>query len=347
MTKPAEARRAFGEDRLDSGAPGWIWLHCPVPKTWLPRRTRTLTSAEYPGTAVEWQGEIFEVVHSEPQADGAVRYRLAPWPEAHAIRRMERYDAESEAARGAERLDRRERLFRRRMAFVLAPFAGLLPGEVQSRMAAEYEAPALLMTLSSAVPLFFLGGMLVVYCVARAVAGSAPVWLLFLSAYVFGESIARIASVVLAGEPMGSLPVAVAYEIWRQSGASSAKKTRRVVPVSETDVFDRFLLLEPLLSLLDPAEQEQLAERFWFDPIRWGKITAVVLLIVGGLEAMASLATLALGYLGFRDGAWLVAGAFLVYEQIGRWRILAAGSPAGSVLGALVRPLARPLLAER
>src|SRR5215831_706096 len=102
MTTPEEIRRTFGEDRLDSGASGEIWLHCPVPKSWLPRREKTRTRAEYPGTAVEWHGEIFEVVQEEPQADGAVRYQLAPWPEAHAIRRMERYDAESEAARGAE-----------------------------------------------------------------------------------------------------------------------------------------------------------------------------------------------------------------------------------------------------
>ena len=96
-----EPLRAFGEDRLESGA-GEIWLRCPVPKAWLARRERTLTTAEYPGTAVEWQGEVFEVVRAEPQADGSVRYRLAPWPEAHAIRRMERYDtASSSGASGA------------------------------------------------------------------------------------------------------------------------------------------------------------------------------------------------------------------------------------------------------
>ena len=46
----------------------------------------------------------------------------------------------------------------------------------------------------------------------------------------------------------------------------------------------------------------------------------------------------------FGDALWLLIGGFLVLEQMGRWKKLKAGAPAGSILGALVRPLAKPLL---
>ena len=102
---PEEPRRAFGADRLEAGEGGQIWLVCAAPKAWLPRQDKTLTRAEYPGTAVDWQGGVFEVLRAQPLADGGMRYCLAPWEEGHAIRRMEQYDAASETARRAESND--------------------------------------------------------------------------------------------------------------------------------------------------------------------------------------------------------------------------------------------------
>lgn len=348
-----DTRRAFGEDRLEAGGDE-MWLHCPAPKSWLARRPRTLTTAEYPGTAVEWQGGVFEVLDAQPQADGSIRYRLTPWGEAHAIRRMERYDEASEAAHRAEQADRRQSVRRLRLSILLAPLAGMLPGDVQKAMANEFGAPALLMTLSSAAPLTFLGGMGVVYCLSSAVTGaSPPEWLLPVSAYVFGESICRAGSVIAAGEPMGSLPVVTAYQAWREhrarkgKGKSAAASAASTPPQEERDAFDRFRMLEPFLALLDSNEQALLAERFLFEPIRWGRITAWALLIVGGVEAGASLVKLFLGGFGIADAAWLLAGGFIAFEQVRRLRILRSGAPAGSVLGAVVRLFVQPLLAGR
>jgi hypothetical protein len=108
---------------------------------------------------------------------------------------------------------------------------------------------------------------------------------------------------------------------------------------------DRFQMLEPMLSLLSASEQELLARRFDFEPVRWGRITTAVLLLVAGGNTAVSLMNLAAGSFGIADVLWLPIGGFLTLEQIRRWRRLKAGIPSGSVLGALVRPLAKPLLA--
>lgn len=103
-------------------------------------------------------------------------------------------------------------------------------------------------------------------------------------------------------------------------------------------------MLEPLLALLTPAEQNDLELRFGMETLRWGKITAILLLVVGGANLVASLALFVAGAGGFGDLVWLVAGAGLSIEQIARLREIARGRPAGSVLGALVRPLVGKLL---
>jgi hypothetical protein len=347
-----DSRRAFGQDRLEAGEGGEIWLICPVPKAWLPRRNRTPTTAEFPGTAVAWEGGVFEVLRCEPQPDGAVRYGLGPWPEGHAIRRMERYDEESEAARVAEQDDRRSRLRHRWLSILLAPLAGLLPGDVQMRMEFEFGAPALAMTISSAFSLAVIGLLgLIEHLLARAGDGlGLPAYLappFSLAAYLAIESALRLGSAIAAREPMGSLPVVVAYAAWKEARAPEPAAPGLAAPGAdaERDAQDRFRMLEPTLSLLAAGEQERIASRFPFDPIRWGKITAGVLLFVGGGNALVSFLDLAVGRFGAADAAWLAAGGLLALEQLWRWRRLASGTPAGSVLGALVRPLARPLLA--
>jgi hypothetical protein len=348
-----EPLRAFGEDRLEEGA-GEVWLRSRVPKAWLPRREKTLTTAEYPGTAVEWQGEIFEVVRAEPQDDGAMRYRLSPWPDAHAIRRMERYDDDSEAARNAEQVDRRERIRRRRLSILLAPLAGLLPGDVQRRMEGEFGAPALGMTIASALPLFAIGFL---GLIRHLLEGAGAEWDLPaalsppfpVALYLFAESALRLGSAIAAGEPMGSLPVVAAHAAWREARtpAAGAPGPIRALPDAEREALDRFRMLEPTLALLAPAEQEQIARRFPFDAIRWGRITAGVLLLVGGGNAVVSLLDLSIGRFGVSSASWLVVGGLLAAEQIVRLRRLRAGAAAGSVLGALVRPFAQRLLESK
>ena len=344
------SQRAFGGDRLEGGPGGEMSLVCPIPKAWLPRRERTLTTAEYPGTAVEWAGHVFEVRRAEPLAGGGIRYSLAPWTEGHAIRRMERYDEASEGERTGELESRREGLRRRWLSILLAPLAGLLPGPVQKRMESEFGAPALAMTLCSAAPLFVVGFLGVFEQFIGRLGGGLglPGWLtppFALALYLVIESTLRLGSAVAMGEPMGSLPIVVAYAAWME--ARSSPPPAAAAPEVGEDPHadsDRYRMLEPLLSLLSSAEQRRLEPRFGFDAIRWGRITAWILLAAGGLNAAASLLNLAGGAGAAADFVWILVGGLVAAEQIVRLRRLSAGEPAGSVFGTLIRPLARPLL---
>jgi hypothetical protein len=338
--------RAYGADRLERAGEGERVLLCPLAKAWTPRRERTLTTSEFPGTAVSWGGEIFEVAAAEPLAAG-VRYRLVPWREGQAIRRMEPYDAPSEAARAAGRTDLERRVAARGLSIALAPLGGLLPGRVQQRMESEFGAPAVWMTISSAAPLFvvgflgvlngFLGGLGGDLGLPRWLAPGGPVGF-----YLLIESSLRLASAIAMGQPMGSLPVVLAWEAWSAVRVEPEKRRAPRIP-AESDA-DRFRMMEPFLALLTPEEQRGLEERFAFDPIRWGRIGAAILFLVCGSNAFAAAVNAAAGRATGADAAWLLVGTPLALEQVLRWRRLREGRPAGSVLGALVRPLARRLL---
>ena len=352
----------FGSDRLEAAPDGAFWIICSAPKGWTPRRGRAHTPGEYPGTAVRWEADLFEVVEAISYLDGTTRYRLEPWPDRHAVRSIQTYDEGSEAHRPRERARQKRRITKRRLTIILAPLLGHLPGPVQARMESEFGAPAVGMTIASALPLFALGLVSVVFNLAAAFGaglfraggslegrGSAIPDLLpvALAVYLVVESGIRMGTAFLLGCPVGSVPGALFYEIGRIVGGWPAVTAPafRGLPASPGKALqNRFRMLEPLLALLTPAEQNDLELRFGMETLRWGKISAILLLVVGGANLAASLALFAAGAGGLGDFVWLVAGTGLSVEQIARLREIARRRPAGSVLGVLVRPLAGSLL---
>jgi len=345
--------RAFGADQVRIRESGEIELSCPFAKAWTARGAKTLRTAEFPGTAVEWGGGIYEVLDAEPTVGGGMRYRLDAWPENHAIRRLERYDEVSETIREGDRRDRRSDHGKRRLAILLAPLAGLLPADIQKKMERDFGAPALKMTIASAVPLFCMGFLgLVAFLVGNA-GGTMdlPGWIapsLPIAAYLFGESALRLASAIAGQEPMGSLPVVLAVTVWR-----SLRRAKKAAPdavpsaataLDEQGLQDRFRVLEPALAFLSASEQEFLAGRFGFDAVRWGRITAAVLLGASVLNTFVSLSAFGAGDGFFWSIVWLLPVGYLAVEQVRRFQALARGEPAGSILGRLVRPFARSLL---
>jgi hypothetical protein len=351
-----DAPPAFGADRVETPDGDAVVLHCPVSKSWQGRTPRSTVRAGHPGTAVAWAGRIYEVHAAEPLPDGGMRYRLVPWEDGQTIRRFERYDADSERGREAARADSAAAIRRRRLAILLAPLAGLLPGAVQKTMESEFGAPALGMTVASALPLFVVG-FLGIFDHILGMAGGFlawPAWLappLPVAAYLFGESALRLASAIAGREPMGSFPVVVAHAAWKEARGESASGAADAAAPTDAEREqarrDRFAILEPMLSLLPAASQRELETRYGFDPRRWGRITAGVLLAVGSLNALAALAVLTAGRGDAWDALGLAVGGLLAAEQIRRLRRLSRDEPAGSVLGALIRPMAAPLFAGR
>jgi hypothetical protein len=211
--------RPFGGDRLKGGAGDAVTLRSVAAKGWKargepigPRRTF------HPGTAVSWDGRVFEVVERRPGPAGGVEYVLAPWRDDLAIRSLERYDESSERERTRERAWRVASIRKRRLAVLLSPILGHLPGQVQARMEFEFGAPAITMTVVSALPLLAIGIVGSLASFARLAGGSlaplpeppAP-----LSIYLLAESALRLSVAISQSRPAGSIPGALLYEVGR------------------------------------------------------------------------------------------------------------------------------------
>ena len=210
--------RAYGRDSISAGGPDRWLLECPGPKAWTARTPRTRTSAEHPGTAVRWDGALYEVVSISQSAAGRIVYALAPWADTHAIRRLEPYDAESEAARSADQRDQAERARRRRLLRVLSPLAGHLPAELQEKWEREFDVSAVWLTIVSAAPLFLYGVMCALFLTILGFTGVTfpiPLRWEIVGLYLLVESGIRISMAWSGSQPSGSLLGALGYLAWR------------------------------------------------------------------------------------------------------------------------------------
>ena len=358
--------RAIGRDRLDVAGGGRLVLTCDVPKGWRARSPATATSAEHPGSAIRWEDQFFEVLEVRTAGGAAVQYVLALWDDRHAMRVVEAYSVEAEADREAGRADAARRSDHHVYAHLAAPLLGCLPGHVQERLEREVNVPAVRLSLASALPLWVFGWVCLILYGVDAFAGIAsnpvdvrqrahvfPDWVLLFGIYLLAESTARLAVCHLQGRAIGTVVGTLLYEVWRYLGRAKARVEGWVVPKEKAvwevesdgaqDVLDRYHLLEPAAGLLPAADQALLAERFGFDGLRWGRLSAIFLLVMFGPLAVASvLGALVVFQAGDIPRIAVFGGVAL--EQVVRLRRLRAGTVAPSVLGVLVRPFARPLL---
>src|SRR5579864_9833724 len=109
-------------------------LSSRLDKGWTARVAKTLTTAEFPGTAVLWEERYFEVAAAISLPQGGVRYVLEPWREHLAMRVTDRYDADSEAFRLAELRKNLQRERGRKSASAAGLLTGHLPAIVQDRL---------------------------------------------------------------------------------------------------------------------------------------------------------------------------------------------------------------------
>lgn len=335
--------QAFGSDRVRPGEGEQFILSSRQSKGWTARVPKTLTTAEFPGTAILWEERYFEVISAEPLPQGGVRYVLAPWKDNHAMRLSERYDAETEAWRAEEYRKQLERERNRKSATALGFLTGHLPGAVQEEMASEWGTMPSRMTMMSAAPLIILAGVPAFISFALMFGGYPPLVPLPLVAvlgYLTAESVLRFNLAFLRSEPYGSLIGHITYAIYALSrGKSQPKVKGNAVPTPKApeDIAarDAFTVREAFVTLLTPAEQMRVAERFPYDYKRDSAAVAFMLLIAAVIGVASSI----------HAGAVvpLVVAAALGIEQIVRLIAFRRG-PAGSVLRFVVRPLVRKLL---
>ena len=204
------------------GTGGTVTLLCREPKGWAARKEGTPTAVEHPGSAVQWEGTLWEVLSVDPGRDG-VRYRLAAWDGRHVVRVRHLYDAGTEADRERESLRRADAVRLRQLILAAAPLSGLLPGPVQSRWEVELGVPAARLTILSTVIPFIAGTATFVLTMAAAFgACSLPSGLLPLI-WFFPESILRFGLAMSQSIPVGSVPGLVFWYVWRGIARGSAK----------------------------------------------------------------------------------------------------------------------------
>src|SRR5437762_9534418 len=158
--------QAFGSDRVRQGDGEQIVLSSRLSKGWTPRVARTLTSAEFPGTAILWDDRYFEVVSAQDLKPGGVRYVLEPWGDHQAMRVTDRYDAESEAFRAGEYRRSIRQEAARKTANIAGVFTGNLPAIVQEQLARELGIMAPSLTFISILGTWLIVGGLVLGCVS-------------------------------------------------------------------------------------------------------------------------------------------------------------------------------------
>ena len=212
-----------------------------------------------------------------PGAGTDVRYVLSPWDERHAMRVVEAYSTEAEVLRGRERSDAARRSDRHVFILLVSPLAGSLPAHVQERLETEYNVPARHLSLASALPLWILGWISLIFLMASTITGAraAPTPVLVFGVYLLAESTARIVVAFLQGRPIGTLAGTLLYEVWRRLGRAKDRAEGRPVPADPSvwnvesdaaqDALDRYHVLEPFAGLLPMDDQLRLAERFGFD----------------------------------------------------------------------------------
>ncbi|HEV2719134.1 MAG TPA: hypothetical protein VG323_03870, partial [Thermoanaerobaculia bacterium] len=208
----------YGSDRVRVDGER-IVLSSRLPKGWIARVGKTLTTAEFPGTAVLWEEQYFEVIGAEPLPQG-VRYTLEPWREHHSMRLTVRYDADSEAALAEEWRAARAREQRRKTAGALSMLTGHLPAIVQERLGAELGVlPSRMTQWSLLSELMLLAITIAIMASEYMTHHSIPAWTVVVAAFFFLEMLLRFLIVWTQHRPAGSTLGVIAYIVyWLMTG---------------------------------------------------------------------------------------------------------------------------------
>ncbi len=84
----------LGRDRIEPSTDGTVVLLSLRPKGWSGRQEVSTRAPVLPGTAVRWEGELYEVLSVTPRAGGGWRHVLAPWDDRFLVRDLVPYGME-------------------------------------------------------------------------------------------------------------------------------------------------------------------------------------------------------------------------------------------------------------
>jgi hypothetical protein len=339
--------QAYGSDRVRARDGERVELLSRIAKAWTPRAPKTLTTAEFPGTAVLWEERYFEVISADLLPQGGVRYVLEPWREMDAMRTIDHYDDAHEMQRLAEYRAQLTREARRKSANALAVLAGHLPAGVQEEIGRELGIIAPRLTIISALGVYAVVIALVLWIVSDIMENAPlPLPLIIATGYLFVETSFRFFVAWMAGRPAGSAIGVVGYLIYYYTVADRiravspfAREKGMVVTITETPaeraVTDSLVMREALVTLLTPADQARVAARFGYDYRHQSSLIAILILFFAAIGVATSI----------HRGTVIsfIVASIIAAEQVYRLSILRS-RPAGSILGIAARPFVRKLL---
>ena len=348
--------QAYGGDRLRIGEDGRILLSCRAPKRWIPRKEKTTTSVEHPGTAVLWDDAYYEVL-SALEIPGGVRYELAPWREEHAIRTADRYDDASEVRRQAAY---RKEVHRRRttaVSFLWNIFAGMLPARVQEQLESEYGVEAFRITARSLILSVAVIVVLLRYIVQQyTTTGGVPGVGIGIANVLFMETMIRFRVAWGQRQACGSIAGFILYTVayvltprgWLLAPWEPPQDNPSLtfVPPSEgRQLRDALIMRSSYATLLSQEEQRRLQEWYGFQYREHAYGIAWVILFFSSAGVFTSIQTLKSGF-RFTAFASLVCAGYLAVEQMLRLRGFSA-RPTPSVLAVVARPFLSRFLRVR
>lgn len=216
---------AFGTDRVRVAREGF-YVFSLYDKGWQARSAPVRSGRQHPGTAIEWDGSLWEVVTRRRRSRGGLRYRLVPWKDDHVVRFRDRYDAAREIELAKQREAARVSRTVRRSLWLTGWFLGHLPAAVQMRIAGDHGTSQSTPTYMSILPLWCIGVVALVFFIPSMLGAPSPLPppLMALGLYWFVESAARFAWISATGEPIGSVFGAIAWAIhrrWKMRSAAS------------------------------------------------------------------------------------------------------------------------------
>jgi hypothetical protein len=329
---------------------GRIILVSRFVKAWTAATPKSTTHAEFPGTAVLWDDEYYEVLTADALGSGGVRYTLAPWREEHTIRTFVSYDPASEARLKADYdLAARQRKHSR-LASLFGIVLGHLPGHVQERLGNELGVRPTRMTIVSTIPSIVLLGVCVWLYVTQMMDSSprvVPAWLWFIALFMTADSAVRFQTAMSQPRGVGSVPGTILHSIYalltgkKVEVIAKSKLPLQVDP--ETALRDSIEVRSWMLTLIPAREQLQLAERYGLNYRKHAFDVAWAILACGAVGATAMYPRIGLRVSAL--ASFLVA-MFVALEQAYRLLALRRG-PIGSTWGFLVRPFMRDLLERK
>lgn len=297
----------------------------------------TARIADYPGTAVVFDGGFYEVVAVGFEGS-RTRWGLVDWVDGEVMRVVFHLDRE-EVDRLAASVSADRRAARRRWwIWIFAPLLGLAPGAFQRRWRSEWGFPAHGATLSSAILELAMGSLGLLQGLASAFDGGTflpgPLGVLVVLGLVMTvEGLVRLYSVMAAGEPMGSMigsPILLTSrrpQVDRRPAAHAAPRPLRTT------------ILTACACLAPRPIQERWASHIAVRPA-WLTVLGALAELAGGVVNLERAAP------GGAD-TQLAINLFFMIEGVARLALLiVTGRPVGSLLGIPLAPVLERLIAD-